>query len=33
MPARRNDGLKRELGVSMLYPTCRDGLRALFAAR
>ena len=29
----RNDGLKRELGVSLLYPTYREGLRALFAAR
>jgi nucleoside-diphosphate-sugar epimerase len=29
----RNDKLKRELGVTLLYPTYRDGLRALFAAR
>jgi len=29
----RNDKLKRELGVSLLYPTYREGLRALFAAR
>ena len=29
----RNDRLKRELGVSLLYPTYREGLRALFAAR
>ncbi len=26
----RNDKLKRELGVSLLYPTYREGLRALF---
>jgi nucleoside-diphosphate-sugar epimerase len=29
----RNDKLKRELGVSLLYPTYREGLRALLAAR
>jgi nucleoside-diphosphate-sugar epimerase len=29
----RNDRLKRELGVTLLYPTYREGLRALFAAR
>jgi nucleoside-diphosphate-sugar epimerase len=29
----RNDKLKRTLGVSLLYPTYREGLRALFAAR
>lgn len=29
----RNDKLKRELGVTLLYPTYREGLRALFAAR
>ena len=29
----RNDRLKRELGVSLLYPTYREGLHALFAAR
>ena len=29
----KNDKLKRELGVSLLYPTYREGLRALFAAR
>jgi len=29
----RNDKLKRALGVSLLYPTYREGLRALFAAR
>jgi nucleoside-diphosphate-sugar epimerase len=29
----RNDKLKRELGVSLLYPTYREGLRALFEAR
>ncbi len=29
----RNDKLKRELGVSLLYPTYREGLRALFATR
>jgi nucleoside-diphosphate-sugar epimerase len=28
----RNDKLKRELGVSLRYPTYRDGLRALFSA-
>jgi len=28
----RNDKLKRELGVALLYPTYREGLRALFAA-
>jgi nucleoside-diphosphate-sugar epimerase len=28
----RNDRLKRDLGVQLLYPTYRDGLRALFAA-
>jgi len=27
----RNDKLKRELGVTLLYPTYREGLRALFA--
>ena len=25
----RNDKLKRQLGVSLLYPTYREGLRAL----
>ncbi len=29
----RNDKLKRELGVALMYPTYREGLRALFAAR
>jgi nucleoside-diphosphate-sugar epimerase len=29
----RNDKLKRELGVSLRYPTYREGLRALFEAR
>jgi nucleoside-diphosphate-sugar epimerase len=29
----RNDKLKRELGVALLYPTYREGLRALFEAR
>jgi nucleoside-diphosphate-sugar epimerase len=29
----RNDKFKRELGVTLLYPTYREGLRALFAAR
>jgi nucleoside-diphosphate-sugar epimerase len=29
----RNDKLKRELGVALTYPTYREGLRALFAAR
>jgi hypothetical protein len=29
----RNGKLKRELGVSLLYPTYREGLRALFEAR
>ena len=29
----RNDRLKRELGVTLLYPTYREGLRALSAAR
>ena len=29
----RNDKLKRELGVNLLYPTYREGLRALFGAR
>ena len=29
----KNDKLKRELGVSLLYPTYREGLRALFDAR
>jgi hypothetical protein len=29
----RNDKLKRELGLTLLYPTYREGLRALFAAR
>ena len=28
----RNDKLKRALGVNLLYPTYREGLRALFAA-
>jgi len=28
----RNDKLKRELGVTLLYPTYREGLTALFAA-
>jgi nucleoside-diphosphate-sugar epimerase len=28
-----NDKLKRELGVSLRYPTYREGLRALFAAQ
>ena len=28
----RNDKLKRELGVSLRYPTYREGLRALLAA-
>lgn len=28
----KNDKLKRELGVTLLYPTYREGLRALFAA-
>jgi hypothetical protein len=28
----RNDKLKRELGVTLRYPTYREGLRALFAA-
>jgi nucleoside-diphosphate-sugar epimerase len=28
----RNNKLKRELGVTLLYPTYREGLRALFAA-
>ncbi|HMK70161.1 MAG TPA: NAD-dependent epimerase/dehydratase family protein, partial [Xanthobacteraceae bacterium] len=28
-----NDKLKRELGVTLLYPTYREGLRALFAAQ
>ena len=27
----KNDKLKRELGVTLLYPTYREGLRALFA--
>jgi nucleoside-diphosphate-sugar epimerase len=27
----RNDALKRDLGVTLRYPTFRDGLRALFA--
>ena len=26
-----NNKLKRELGVKLLYPTYREGLRALFA--
>lgn len=26
----RNDKLKRELGVTLRYPTYREGLRALF---
>ena len=29
----RNDKLKRELGVTLRYPTYREGLRALFEAR
>jgi len=29
----RNDKLKRELGVKLIYPTYREGLRALFDAR
>jgi len=29
----RNDKLKRELGVTLNYPTYREGLRALFAQR
>ncbi len=29
----RSDKLKRELGVTLLYPTYREGLRALFATR
>jgi hypothetical protein len=29
----RNDKVKRELGVSLRYPTYRDGLHALFAER
>jgi nucleoside-diphosphate-sugar epimerase len=29
----KNDKLKRELGVSLLYPTYREGLRALFEMR
>jgi nucleoside-diphosphate-sugar epimerase len=29
----RNDKLKRELGVSLLFPTYREGLRALLAAQ
>ncbi len=29
----RNDKLKRDLGVTLLYPTYRQGLRALFEAR
>jgi nucleoside-diphosphate-sugar epimerase len=29
----RNDKLKRELGVSLRYPTYREGLRALFEAQ
>jgi nucleoside-diphosphate-sugar epimerase len=29
----RNDKLKRELGVTLAYPTYREGLRALFEAR
>src|SRR5262249_46270683 len=28
----RNDKLKRELGVTLRYPTYREGLRALFEA-
>ena len=28
----RNDKLKRELGVNLLYPTYREGLRALSAS-
>jgi hypothetical protein len=27
----RNDKLKRQLGVNLLYPTYREGLRALSA--
>ena len=30
MPPRANDKLKRELGVSLRYPTYREGLKALF---
>jgi nucleoside-diphosphate-sugar epimerase len=29
----KNDKLKRELGVSLRYPTYREGLRALFEER
>ena len=29
----KNDKLKRELGVSLRYPTYREGLKALFAER
>lgn len=29
----RNNKLKRELGVALLYPSYREGLRALFASR
>jgi hypothetical protein len=29
----RNDKLKRELGVSLLYSTYREGLRALYEGR
>jgi nucleoside-diphosphate-sugar epimerase len=29
----KNDKLKRELGISLRYPTYREGLRALFAER
>ena len=29
----RNDKLKRQLGVSLRYPTYREGLRALFDER
>ena len=28
----RNEGLKRGLGVTLRYPTYREGLRALFEA-
>jgi hypothetical protein len=29
----RNNKLKNELGVSLLYPTYREGLRALLAQK
>ena len=29
----RNDRLKRELGVTLRYPSYREGLRALFERR